>query len=229
MSDTTASLDFGRRTTADTIFDSLRDDIVKMRLRPGTRLSEAEVAKLHDISRQPVREAFIRLDNLRLLHIRPQRATVVRPMSNGTIKRARFMRLSVELEVARRACSRPDDASMRALQEVLQQQLERLETDDLTGFHQMDSVFHAEICRMAGCECAIEVITDCKATVDRLCILSLKDVASCRDVYSDHAEIVEHLADRNCDSLLDTVRRHLARLNNTIAEVQRDNPDYFED
>lgn len=44
------------------VFDILRDLIVSVKLRPGQRLSEKEIAAALDASKTPVREALIRLD-----------------------------------------------------------------------------------------------------------------------------------------------------------------------
>ena len=61
-----------RRTVVDEIFEHLHDEISSMRLRPGDRISEADVAAQFGVSRQPVRDAFSRLENASLLLIRPQ-------------------------------------------------------------------------------------------------------------------------------------------------------------
>lgn len=104
MASSTVSVSTQRRTTADEIFDQLQADIVAMRLPPGTKVSESEVAKQHGVSRQPVREAFIQLNNLGLLQVRPQKATLVRKISIQGILNARFIRTAVEIEVMRDAC-----------------------------------------------------------------------------------------------------------------------------
>ena len=67
-----------RGTNADDVFDQLHSQIVSLEMLPGTRISEVEIASQFKVSRQPVREAFIRLANLDLLLVRPQRATEVR-------------------------------------------------------------------------------------------------------------------------------------------------------
>ena len=64
---------FERRTTADVVFEQLHREIASLTLLPGTKLSEAEVARRFGVSRQPVREAFSRLGNLELLLVRPQK------------------------------------------------------------------------------------------------------------------------------------------------------------
>ena len=55
----------------------LRERIIQNDLKPGDRLSESEVARIYDVSRQPVREAFIRLADQGLLAVLPQRGTIV--------------------------------------------------------------------------------------------------------------------------------------------------------
>ncbi len=43
------------------VYQMLKEAIVRTELQPGQRLSDIELAKTLDISRQPVREAFMRL------------------------------------------------------------------------------------------------------------------------------------------------------------------------
>ena len=97
-----------RTTGSDLVFEQLFDQITKLKLLPGTKISEAEVAKTFGYSRQPVREAFTRLAGLNLLLVRPQRATIVRPFSRELIANARFVRAAIELEVVRAASSDRD-------------------------------------------------------------------------------------------------------------------------
>jgi DNA-binding GntR family transcriptional regulator len=47
--------------SAATIYETIRRDIVRMRLRPGERLSENELGLRFGTSRTPVREAIVRL------------------------------------------------------------------------------------------------------------------------------------------------------------------------
>ena len=92
-----------RRTNVDTVFESLYDKITSMELLPGARISEAEIAMQLGVSRQPVRDAFSRLDNLGLLLIQPQRATEVKRFSRREIIKSRFVRGAVEERLIRQA------------------------------------------------------------------------------------------------------------------------------
>ena len=85
-----------RRTIVDDIYDHLHAEISSLRLKPGDRISEADIASQFGVSRQPVRDAFSRLANQDLLLIRPQRATEVRRFSMREIEKSRFVRSAVE-------------------------------------------------------------------------------------------------------------------------------------
>lgn len=229
MSASLSNLSQGRRTAADELFDQIRSDIDKMRLVPGTKITEAEVAKRYDVSRQPVREAFIRLDNLSLLQIRPQKATIVRPISKSAIEQARFVRAAVEIEVARRACRVDSSDRIDEMQSILKQQSACLKNEDLQGFSALDHEFHRRICLMADCDFAIEVINSCKAKVERLCMLSLAHTKDAKEIYRDHVGILKHLVNKDEDKLVQSIRDHLARLDSTIKLVQAEHSSYFED
>jgi DNA-binding GntR family transcriptional regulator len=79
------------RSTADVVFDRLHEEIATLSILPGTKISEADIARRFGVSRQPARDAFRRLHNLDLLEIRPQRATVVRRFSLAEIENTRFV------------------------------------------------------------------------------------------------------------------------------------------
>src|SRR5690606_1176873 len=85
-------------TMAMRVVGALRDEIVTMALKPGDVISESDIAGRYGVSRQPVREAFIRLAQQGLLLIRPKRATVVKKISPDGVRQSRFIRESIEVE-----------------------------------------------------------------------------------------------------------------------------------
>ena len=182
-----------RRTTTDDVFERLHAEIVTLGLAPGTKLSEMEVARQFDVSRQPVREAFIRLSNASLVQIRPQKATVVRKISVTDIRNARFVRTAVEVEVIRKACQTATATDLKAIRKNLQQQKRAAKRNGATEFHDLDYAFHHLICVAAQCEFAFETIAQNKSQVDRLCMLSLADKDGMQELVDDHVRIADAL------------------------------------
>lgn len=219
---------FERRTTSDVVFDRLHEEIVSLKLLPGTKLSEAEVARRFGVSRQPVRDAFNRLDSQELLLIRPQRATVVRGFSLQRIAHARFVRLAVELEVIRRACAIWDDRRAEVLEQNLELQQQVVDTGQPEQFHELDYQYHKQICELGGYPLAFATIEECKQKIDRLCVLSLGRERETDTLLRDHTDLAGALKDRSPERATAIARRHLGRLDETIAEIHRTHSEFFE-
>ena len=218
---------FERRTTADVVFTQLHREIASLTLLPGTKLSEAEVARRFGVSRQPVREAFSRLGNLELLLVRPQKATVVRGFSLERVEHARFIRLAVELEVITQACAVWDAANADILQRNIELQRQALVAEP-KQFHSLDFQFHKEICELGGCPRAIDAIAECRQKIDRLCTLSLARESEATTLLEDHIALADALRTKSVERALAITRQHLGRLDSTIEEIHLTHADYFE-
>jgi len=218
-----------RRTSADIVFDYLYEEIASLRLLPGSKISEAEIATQLGVSRQPVRDAFNRLSNIDMLVVKPQKATEVKKFSLSSIESARFSRLAIELEVLSIAAQNWDGTLLPAFRENLVAQDVAVETLDGAVFHQLDYDFHMLICRVAKREFASDIIANARTEIDRLCVLSLKTQASMRDVVQDHANLVTLFEQGDKSGLIKAMRQHLGRLDATIEEIYGNSREYFQD
>lgn len=218
-----------RTTSSDVVFDTLFGRITRLELLPGTKISEAEIAKSFGLSRQPVREAFTRLANLNLLLVRPQRATVVRPFSRQIIANARFVRAAVELEVVRSACQDRDRSVDSALKANLREQNSAVAASDVERFHELDYLFHQLLCASANQAFAFDIITENKAQVDRLCMLALTSKEAMHVLYEDHRQLLDALFAGDAAQADTVLRTHLNRLSPTIEAIYTTHKDYFDD
>lgn len=218
-----------RKTTADAVFEHVFEQISTLRLLPGAKLSEADVASQLEVSRQPVRDAFNKLDNLGLLLVRPQRATEVRRFSNKGIIAARFLRETVEAEVLRRAAKLRSLEDLDLLNQNLCQQRFVVAQGSQSQFHGLDVEFHKLLCAAGETPFAFEIIANTKREIDRLCLLSMADYAHMRELIEDHAKIVNSLEKQDAEAAVQAGMTHLSRLSATLSEVQKQHPTYFED
>ncbi len=216
-----------RRTTVDEIFDHLYDEISSLRLRPGDRISEAEIAAQFGVSRQPVRDAFTRLANLDLLLIRPQRATEIKRFSSREIEKSRFVRAAIDSEVLRRAARNCDTADKERLEECLERQRAAIAAADHQKFSELDYEFHKTLCNIAGVDFAFEVISQEKAKVDRLCMLGLSKEDRMPQLLQDHEAIVAAVVGHDEERAVAVGMLHLSRLDATIAAIEKTNANYF--
>jgi len=221
--------DSKRQTTADEVFHKLQSDIISLRLTPGAKLSEVEVAKLYDVSRQPVREAFVRLGDLNLLHIRPQKATLVKKISVSELQNSRFIRASIEVEVVRKACHLATQESLDLIDYNLSQQAEAVKIGDAKLLHNLDYEFHRLICSAANCLPAFRTIAENRRYTDRVCTLELANVSGMSEVLEGHQNIIDAIKNQDEETAVAMTRIHLAHLDDTLEVAHENYPDYFED
>ena len=217
-----------RRTSVDAVFDYLHEEILSLNLRPGDKISEAEIAAQFGVSRQPVRDAFSRLANEDLLLIRPQRATEVKRFSMREIKKSRFVRTAVEKEVLLCASLHCDASGAAMLDAAIAEQEEAVATKNVEKFGLLDYEFHKSLCKIAQADFAFDVILNEKSKVDRLCMLGLSKDARMPDLVDDHRGIAAAVKNNDPERAIEIGMFHLSRLDETIERISDTNANYFD-
>jgi len=217
-----------RQTTAEEIYANLKADIISLQFAPGAKLSEAEIAKYYKVSRQPVREAFMRLGDLNLLQIRPQRATLVRKISTQHLEDTRFLRAAIEVEVIRDACKHATKEGFQKIEQNLALQKAAVDATDGSAIRALDYEFHRLICQAANRSRAFGAIAENKAHTDRVCTLELASTAGLSEILEGHQNILIALKARDEIQAVENTRIHLTHLDATIENARQSHPEYFE-
>ncbi|WP_127090766.1 GntR family transcriptional regulator [Aquabacter cavernae] len=213
-------------SAAQKVEAELRRAIVTLALPPGTRLSEAEIAERHGVSRQPVREALIGLARTRLVEILPQRGTVVVRISVKKMMEARFVREAIETAVARRAAGGFDANARTRIDDLLDLQAKAAARGAHETFQHYDEMFHMALAEGAGCALAWEAIADIKAHMDRACHLTLK--GSMAPLVDQHRAIIAAVDAGDGDAAAEAMRQHLSEILRALPKVETEHPDLFE-
>jgi DNA-binding GntR family transcriptional regulator len=205
----------------------IRERIVCTDLLPGVRLSEAELAKHFNVSRQPVREAFIKLADEGLLEVRPQRGTYVRKISVASVLDARFVREAIEADIARFVAKEPDDAFLDRLEQLIIDQRKAMQ-GDARSFLALDHDFHRCLAEAAGKTYAWKVVEDVRAQLDRVRYLSYFQF-SMHDIIEQHVRIVSAIKSRDCEAASAAMREHLREILHTLPDIARSRTELFDD
>src|ERR1700760_211505 len=99
----TARSDAPPGSAADRAYAFVKRQIVSGSYAGGTLISEGEVSAAVEVSRTPVREAFLRLEVEGLLRLYPKRGALVVPVSASEIRDVLDARLMIEQHAARTA------------------------------------------------------------------------------------------------------------------------------
>ena len=213
-------------SATDRVFRALYDAVITVKLPPGTKVSEVEIAKQLDVSRQPVRDAFFRLSNLGFLSIRPQRPTLITQISLRAIQDAVFTRTALEVACLHEATAKNREVLTLALSENISDQKISL-GKQIVDFHALDEAFHELICTVAKRDHVWNLIREQKAHLDRLRFLSLSEARQ-QSVVQEHAAILKAIKtcdDHQADALL---RAHIAAITDLLPDILARHHDYFE-
>jgi DNA-binding GntR family transcriptional regulator len=214
--------------SAATIYETIRRDIVRMRLRPGERLSENELGLRFGTSRTPVREAIVRLVDDGLIEVWPQRGTFVSRISLRAIKRARFVRNALELGIIREAAEHwlPEVALKEAERAIAEQ---REAGNDPDRFTDADDKFHRTFANAIGYGDIWSIVESQKAEFDRIRFLSLPEVTPVDLLIRQHRAILKAVVARDAETAEKILRTHLSIVVETTVALMRTNPDLIND
>jgi DNA-binding GntR family transcriptional regulator len=210
------------------VYDAVRGAIVQLQLRPGYLLSEAELARQLGVSRQPVREAFIKLAEAGLVDVRPQRGTFVKLISIREVTNSRFIREAIELAVVRKAAASIGTAGIADLRDIVRAQEAAL-SGGLGEFMRLDDIFHSAIAGHADCEHAWRHIEALKAQLDRVRFLGFPDVTPRPMVLAQHAKIVDALEQGDGEAASAMMCKHLNEIMPSLPHMAETHPDLFAD
>lgn len=213
------------KTITDQVFDVLYERVVNLALPPGAKLSESEVAAQMGVSRQPVRDAFYRLSQLGFIQIRPQRATIVTPISQEAVLQAYFIRSALEEQTMRVAATALTSADLTELDALIDQQEAAVKTGSFSEFHALDDQFHHDICAAAGLQFVWALVKENKGHMDRARYLSLSFGAP--TAFMEHRAILSALRDRDPEAAAASVREHLGHIRQIMHRLKEDRPEVF--
>ena len=205
----------------------LRDRIIRGDLGPGTRISETEVALGYGVSRQPVREAFIKLAEESLVEVRPQRGTYVQRISIPAVKTARFVREAVEADICRLAAERADAEGIAALDALITRQRVGVVTSDPAVFIQLDEEFHRMLASLAGQAAVWDILESLKTQMDRVRYISTRQLPRER-LIEQHAAIVEAVRHNDASAAEAAIRRHLNEIVADLMSIAAAMPEAFD-
>ena len=214
-------------TVGNKVFEAMRQAIIQLQLRPGDPLSEAEMARQFGVSRQPVREAFIKLAEVGLVEIRPQRGTSVVMISRREVENARFIREALEVAVARKAAAEADTAQHDMLDSLIERQRLASRAGDMAEFLRLDEAFHQAIAQAADCERAWRLLENLKAQMDRVRYLSLADATPLETLITQHAAIAYGIRRHDADAAEAGMRKHLSEILTSLPKVAAAHADWF--
>jgi DNA-binding GntR family transcriptional regulator len=154
----------------DSIYQSIRCSILTCEFQPGQELREQVLAERYHVSRSPVRDSLLRLEQQNLVTVLPRQGYVVNPISLPDVEDIFGFRLLVEPACAA-AAALADDTALLALDHYRGfADVDRSETE----FIEYNKRFHRAIADLSGNIRMAAVAVDLEEQFERLVRVSLR-------------------------------------------------------
>ena len=213
---------------APQLFEAIRRAIVQMDLRPGQALSEKELSVHFNVSRQPVREAIIKLSEIGLLEIRPSRGTFVKRISVREVADARLLREAIECVLVSKACRMASAGDVANLRAIISHQEEAHANGDHGAFTLKDLEFHFAIGQSVQCDLAQKTLENARNQIDRVRFLSLDETTPVARLIAQHISIVDAIERGDRDAAQARMRQHLREILGALPKMAKLHPTLFD-
>ena len=217
-----------RKSIQTLVYEELKRNIMSMKLEPRQTMSTQEIATKLNVSRTPVREAFLRLQSEGLVEMIPQRETMVSKISLKRVEQEKFIRECLEMGVIRKFMDKSGCEVEENMAELIQLQKKCGEEKDFVGFLEADDQFHKVLFDVTGQEMAWETIASRNGHYNRLRILYVQRDTAMQESIEQHHKIATLLESGSREEAARALSSHVRRLDIDEAGLIAQYPDYFE-
>lgn len=214
-------------TVNGAVYEELKRGIMTLRLAPGTVMSTQEMATRLNVSRTPVREAFLRLQSEGLVETVPQRLTIVSRIDLQRVEQERFLRGALESAAISAFLKRCTPEVLEQLQRSIGLQREALADGDDVRFIECDNQFHGLVFEAAGQQLSWNVILDNNGHYNRIRVLVARSAPVIEANVRQHERMLSLIAQGEEEQLHREFISHVGKLNAEKEELVRRYPDYF--
>ena len=211
----------------EAVYDELKRGIMTLRLKPGSSMSTQEMADRLNVSRTPVREAFLRLQREGLVESMPQRGTFVSLIDVKRMEQELFLRQSLEYSVLRPFVARATIRDFQRMRELNALQRQHYENGDWSQVITVDHEFHGIMFNVARQQLALEIILSNNGHYDRTRTLSVQVNDFRNDLYAQHDDLVSQLEKGNVEAAQEIIYEHISGKSFDEISVGRVFPNYF--
>ena len=207
------------KSLTELVAAELREEIVNGALEMGSALSEAGIARRLEVSRTPVREAFMRLEIEGLVRTEPQRGTFVFTLTAKELEDICSVRVCLEVAALRASVAKNPAAFKAALADLVATMEQLREAGDDAGYLAADTQFHQLLFDHAD----NHFLNDAYQTIASKMAALRTRLGNHPDhmakSFREHGEIAQLAAVGDVERAVDTLIRHIGRKEGSYWEL----------
>lgn len=188
------------------------------RMKPGVRYSAYQLATSLGVSRTPVREALLRLEEVGLITFEPRQGFRIHSPRATDIADIFAVRLALELPAVRRAAATPDPRLAAALRAERGLMAEAAVTGTEDDFMRHDLRLHDLLLEWAGNERARAIVRGLRETTRLLGASTADRIRTLADIDREHTPVVDAVLAGRADAAAAAMRAHLVNTGRLLVQ-----------
>lgn len=217
-----------KQSRATALRDLIEHDIVTGVFAPGERLDEAALAARFQVSRTPIREAFMQLAAVDFVEIQPHRGAFVKVVSLAEMLHMFEVMEELEGMCARLAARRRTDAQLAELAAAQEACEAAVGTGDADEYYYANERFHALVYAASGNPFLAKTAGSVQARLQPFRRLQLRAAGRVATSSGEHADILDAIRSGDAAEAERRARSHIAvqgdRFGDFLAAVDASRP-----
>ena len=191
----------------DDVYERIRADILACVLKPGSLVQENELALRHAVSKSPVRDALLRLQEQGLVEVLPRKGYRIKPISVADAAEMYEMRAVLERACITLAVEKASDDTLKDLDRFRKSG----KTPDLPAWIAYNRAFHVAVARAGGNARLARAASDIIEEFDRLTTMSIAkfDTSGLAALVAEHVALIDAMQVRDKRAALALARGHV--------------------
>ena len=206
----------------DEATSTLRAMILAGKLAPGTRLRQVDLAGRMGISRTPLREALMKLEQEGLITVLPRGGLRVLELDAEGVLELYELREVLDGLAARLAATRIDAAGRAALGGYLAKMEAAVPRHNAHAWFVNHAAFHEQIFHSSGNSRALALVSQVRLSIQRFHQLLLKTPNRWEVALSEHQDIFRAIEAGRPEAAEAAARRHIANARAIVLQVLRE-------
>lgn len=202
------SIQPARRRLADEVYEQLMDAIMKREISGEDRLVQERLAAELNISRTPVREALMRLEQEGVLEVSSRGSFRLYQMNDKEIRELYQARAAVEGQCARILADKPDPTITEELRKTIRLE-ESIEGADAKAYFDANRAIHRKFVEMAGNRFLLEMFDMIWGKAMAFHLFATIENVDLAQSLGDHMALVDVIASGNKGLALEVFTDHI--------------------
>lgn len=203
----------------DQAYARLSADIRSCRLRPGGEVSEAELSKLMDMSKTPIREALARLAIEGFVRAIPRRGYEIAPLTAHDFSELFDIRSMVETGIMGAVVERITDDELDELERLAEASYDPTVVTSLDAFIAANRAFHLAIAKATGNKRLYKITLGEFDELERYFYVGAQTHDVNIETNADHLAIVKVLRDRDVEGARKIIFDHNERTRRNVMDA----------